>query len=161
MKTITLGEFVSSAEELDEATIAIKANGVGAVKAVENFRRLRRLELLTDEAVLSLIGQAPIDPHGIFALLQPLGAWAFSAHDFCAVRVLAQKEKKPVALMRIDLLSDDITFVVLRGGQLVADGTHESGQHLAEVAKERGVPYVMQFLERRAQEVINEGTANA
>ncbi len=157
---MTLSQFAAQVEELDDATVAIRAQGPGAVKAVDNLRRLRRLELLTDDVVWSLIGQAPIDPHGLFALLQPLGAWAFSATDFCVIRVLAQKDKKPVALMRVDLLSDDVTFVVLRNGQLVADGTSHFGDHLAQLAKERGVPYVLQFLEQKAQEVIDEGLAN-
>jgi hypothetical protein len=160
VKAVSLGEFADNAEELEDVTINLRAQGLAAASAVQNLRKLRRLELLTDEAVLSLIGQAPIDPLGVFGMLRQEGVWAFSAHDFCTVRVLAKKGNKPVALMRVDLLSDDVSFVVLRDAQLVERVTIPA-QDLLEVGLKSGAPGVTLMLENHAKETVDEGMANA
>lgn len=118
MKTLTLGEYVGQAEDVGECNIVLRVPALVAPKVIENLRKLRKLELLTDEAVLALLGQAPIDPLGLYGALKSLGVWALQPLDFTAMQVLAKKGDKPVALMRIDLLSDDVTFVALKDGQL-------------------------------------------
>lgn len=119
MKKLSLEEFVESADATEGATLQLTVRGALPPKTLENMRKLQRLNLLNDDVILSLIGQAPIDPWGIFGALQSYGPWVFSPYDFTAVAILAKKATKPVALMRIDLLSDDITFVQLKDNQLV------------------------------------------
>ena len=159
---LTLEEYAAKAEDLEEAAVVLRVKGLVPPKTVENLRRLRRLGLLQDATILSLIGQAPIDPYGIFGALQHTGAWAFQALDFTAIQVLAKKGSKPVALMRIDLLSDDITFVVLKAGQLVEDHVLEANFVLAKL-REPGMTEdkVLAWLKGYVDEVVKKGLAEA
>jgi hypothetical protein len=116
---LTLEQFAEQGDELTEGAVTIPFNGTLSPRVVDNLRRLRRLDLLNGETVLAVLGQAPIDPIGIFGALKHTGSWAFNVLDCTVVQVLAKRKAQPVALMRIDLLSDDITFVALQEGQLV------------------------------------------
>lgn len=118
-RPLSLEDYATSAEDLEEADILLHVKGLVPPKTIENLRRLRRLELLRDEVLFSLVGQAPIDPCGIFGALRGLGSWVFQPLNFTVIQILAKKGSKPVALMQIDLLSDDITFIALKAGQLV------------------------------------------
>ncbi len=115
----SLEDYLDKAEDTEGAAFWMQGRGAVPPKALENLRKLQRLNMLTGDVLLSLIGQAPIDPWGIFGALQSYGPWAFQPIDFTAINILAKKGDKPVALMRVDLLSDDITFVVLKDKQLV------------------------------------------
>jgi hypothetical protein len=132
-KPLSLEDYVASAEDLEEADILMHVTGLVPPKTIENLRRLRRLALLRDEVLLSLVGQAPIDPCGIFGALQGLGSWTFQPVNFTAIQILAKKGSKPVALMQIDLLSDDITFIALKAGQLVVHSTLEADAILTKL----------------------------
>ena len=121
MKPISLGEFVdlvvpddsNDTPDVEAALVALKAKAPLPPKMVENLRKLKKLELLTDEVIWSLLAQAPIDPLGVYGAMKGMGVWAFSPVDFTMVQVLAKSGNMPVALMRIDLMSDDLVFVAL------------------------------------------------
>ena len=118
----SLAEFAEegdAGDEGDEGAVALEVAAATTPRVLENLRRLRRLDLLTDEVVWALVGQAPIDPLGVYGALKPRGAWAFSPLDFTVVQVLAKQGAMPVAAMRIDLLSNELVFVALEAGQLV------------------------------------------
>jgi hypothetical protein len=115
---MTLEEYIARDDWSKKEKVTLEL-GALPKNAIDNLRKLQRLGLLTDEAVLCLVGQAPIDPYGIFGALQSFGPWALQPLDFTAISILAKKGAQPVALMRIDLLSDDLTFVVLHDKQLV------------------------------------------
>jgi hypothetical protein len=94
-----------------------------------NLAKLQKLNICTAEAIMSLVGQAPIDPINLMATLmqaQPEG-WAFSAIDFTMVRVLARTRKKAVsAALRVDLMSTAISGLAInQAGQLTIFKTLE------------------------------------
>lgn len=91
-----------------------------APAAFHNLIRLEQLGLLTGDAILSLLAQAPVDPLGLYAALRNVApeGWVFSALDFCVVRVLDRDDRGVKASIRIDLLSDDVTLMRRRDGQL-------------------------------------------
>jgi hypothetical protein len=157
---LSLEDYADKAEDLDEADIVLHVKGLVPPKTVENLRRLRRLGLLRDEVLLSLVGQAPIDPYGIFGALQRIGVWAFQPLDCTAVQVLAKKGSKPVAIMSIDLLSDNITFVALKAGQLVMDLVLEADVVLAKL-REHGATEerVLVWLQGYIDATIKKGMA--
>lgn len=152
---LTLETYVNKAAEISDAAFVVQGKGVVPPNTLENMRKLYRLGLLNGDVLLSLIGQAPIDPNNIFAALQSFGPWAFQPLDFTAISILAKKAAQPVALMRVDLMSDNITFVVLRQRQLV---THSevSGVSIGE-----DLPTFLTAIRRKVQEVIDEGMANS
>ena len=159
---LSLGAFVQSAEDLEVAHLALKAKAPFPPKLIENLRRLRTLELLTDEVVLSLLAQAPIDPLGIYGAMKHMGVWAFSPVDFTMVQILAKKGDTPVALMRIDLMSDDIAVVALKDKQLVVHsriGAEDIADLLGNPGASEGS--VMAFIQRRMKSAIEEGLRNA
>jgi len=119
-KLVSLAEFADEEDECQWGAVALGVAAATTPRVLENLRRLRRLDLLTDEVVWALVGQAPIDPLGLYGALKHHGVWAFSPIDFTVVQVLAKKGALPVAAMRVDLLSNDVVFVALEGGQLVA-----------------------------------------
>ena len=84
--------------------------------ALKNLATLKKLSICTPEAILSLVGQAPIDPVNLMGTLmqiQPDG-WAFSSIDFSMVRVLARTAKKAVlAALRVDIMGNTITAYTL------------------------------------------------
>lgn len=151
-----LGRLSDLVKDSPPAAIRLSV-GVLSPRTTEALQRLDHLGLLEDEMVLSLIGQAPIDPIGLYGALRDTGTWAFSAYDFTVIRVLAKKQDKPVAAVRIDLLSDDLTFVVLREGQLVEHST-TAAEHLSEMV---GKPVLATWLDETIQQVIREGMAAA
>lgn len=79
---------------------------------ISNLDKLKKLGICTAEAVMALIGAAPIDPINLMATLmqiQPDG-WRFSAIDFSMVRVLARTPQKTVAaVLQVDLMGGTIT----------------------------------------------------
>lgn len=162
MKPLSFGEFVDSAEDLEVAHVALKVQAPMPPRLIENLRTLRRLELLTDEVVVSLLAQAPIDPLGIYGAMKHMGAWAFSPLDFTMVQVLAKKGAQPVALMRIDLMSDDITFVVLEKNQLVQKSVL-AADYLAEQLKTPGTSetYILGIIQRHMKSAMDVGRRNA
>ncbi len=158
MKTLSLGEWVEQAHDVEDAYVRLRVKGALPPRVIENLRHLHRLDLLTDEAVLSLIGQAPIDPVGVFGALKGIGAWAFQGMDFTVVRVLAKDGSLPIALMRIDLLSDDIVFVALKNKQLVEHSRISSEEMVAKFrepgATEKGI---MAWIEEKANAAVEAG----
>ncbi len=96
---------------------------------VKNLAKLQKLGILSGDAIMSLVGQAPIDPINLMSTLmqmQPTG-WAFSAIDFSMIRVLSQTPKKAVAAaLRVDLMGGAITSLVLnKANQLTIHKTLE------------------------------------
>ena len=96
---------------------------------LKNLAKLKKLGICTPEAVMSLVGQAPIDPINLMGTLMQMhpDGWAFSAVDFSMVRVLAQTPKKAVsAALRVDLMSTAISGLALnKAGQLTIFRTLE------------------------------------
>ena len=95
----------------------------------KNLTKLHKLGICTPEAIMALVGQAPIDPinlMGTLLQLQPDG-WAFSAIDFSMVRILARTAKKTVsAALRVDLMGTSISGLALnKAGQLTIFKTLE------------------------------------
>lgn len=131
-------------------------------KLLENMKRLKRLGLLDGHVLLSLLAQAPVDPLGVYGALRQHGVWAFQAFDCTMVQVLAKSKDKPVALMRIDLLSDDVTFVALEGNQLVARMTI-SGDEIARQLRVPGMTEdkMLAWFTRHMTQTAKEGLAAA
>jgi hypothetical protein len=162
MQVFKLGEFVDDVEEVADAGLLLHAGGLLPPSIVENLRKLRRLDLLHDDVVLALIGQAYIDPLGIYGAMKDRGVWAFQPTDFTMVQILAKKGGRPVALMRLDLLSDNLDFVTLRQGQLVLR-EHVTGEALVEKMREPGMTEERfhAWLVGKMKAAIDEGMANA
>lgn len=91
-------------------------------KVLANLARLQRLGILNGDAILSTLGQAPIDPINLMQTLMRMHAdgWAFSTLDLTMLRVLARTPKNTVAAaMQVDLLGNTITALALnKAGQL-------------------------------------------
>jgi hypothetical protein len=64
----------------------------------KNLTKLHKLGICTPEAIMALVGQAPIDPINLMGTLMRMNpdSWAFSAIDFSMVRVLARNNKKEI-----------------------------------------------------------------
>jgi hypothetical protein len=95
----------------------------------KNLAKLQKLGILSGDTIMSLVGQAPIDPCNLMGTLmhhEPNG-WAFSAIDFTMFRVLARNKKKAVsAALRVDLMSNVIAGLALnKVGQLTIFKTLE------------------------------------
>lgn len=83
---------------------------------LKNLARLGKLGILSGDALLSIVGQAPIDPINLAATLMTLqpDSWVFSALDFALFRVLARTSKKEVsAALRLDLMGGTLQALVL------------------------------------------------
>lgn len=119
MPFFTLQEFIKQADDATDAGLKLRTGGPALPTTLATFNKLDRLDLLTDEVVLALIGQANLDPLGLYGAMKSMGVWAFNAIDFTMVQVLAKVKDVPVAIMRLDLFTDDLVFVVLKEGQLV------------------------------------------
>ena len=158
----SLADFADEEDECSEGAVALQVAAATTPRVLENLRRLRRLDLLTDEVVWALVGQAPIDPLGLYGALKNHGVWAFSPLDFTVVQVLAKKGALPVAAMRVDLLSNDIVFVALEGGQLVARASISRDQLEAKV-REPGCSeaVVLAWLQGYIDEAVVAGYAAA
>lgn len=162
MTQYSLTEYVDQAEDLDEADVVLQVRGLVPPAALDNLRRFRRLSLLTEEVLLSLIGQAPIDPFGVYGALQYSGVWAFQPLNFTAVQVLAKKGAKPVAVMSIDLMSDDITLVALKKGKLVTHTILEA-DFIVSKLKEPGATEadILRWLKGYIDAAISDGMRSA
>lgn len=95
----------------------------------KNLAKLEKLGILTGDAIMALVGQAPIDPVNLMATLMNMDpqGWAFSAIDFSMVRILARTPKKTVAAaLRVDLMGSSISTLVLnKANQLTLHKTLE------------------------------------
>jgi hypothetical protein len=95
----------------------------------KNLAKLQKLGILSGDAIMSLVGQAPIDPINLMGTLMQMNpdGWAFSAIDFSMVRVLARNTKKTIsAALQVDLMGTSITGLALnRAGQLTIFKTLE------------------------------------
>lgn len=161
MKTLSLGEYINGALDYDSAQLMVKVKAP-LPRFVDNLKTLSRLELLTDEVVLSLLAQAPIDPLGVYGAMKHMGVWAFSPIDFTMVQVLAKKGDLAVALMRIDLMSDDMTFVALDKGHLVEVSVLEA-DFVAQKLKESGATEakILHLIQNQMKRAIDQGLQNA
>lgn len=160
-QTLSLDEYVEKAEEVEGAAFVIEPAGAVPPKALENLRKLQRLGLLNGNVLMSLIAQAPIDPFGLFSALKSFGPWVFQPLDFSAMCILAKQGGEPAALMRLDLISDDITFVVNRNKQLV----FHSGITGDEIAQRLAQPNAKAsnftaWLRMKMKAVVDEGMKN-
>lgn len=160
---LTLGQFVENIEDVEDASVSLRAKAPVPPKLVENLRSLKKLELLTDEVVWSLLAQAPIDPLGVYGAMKGMGAWAFSPIDFTMVQVLAKTKDMPVALMRIDLMSDDIVFVALdEKKQLVQVSIIEADFLAAKMATPGTTEQsVLALIQQHMKGAIDTGLKNA
>lgn len=138
MRRVDLKELVTDPDVADadvaELDIRIRLEAPPVPEAFQNLRRLLNFDLLTGDAVMALVGQAPIDPFGVYAALRmaigPEG-WIFSAIDFTVFHALRRDEDGAVgAAMRLDLLSDDVVLLRREGNSLVAVGEC-SGEKMA------------------------------
>jgi hypothetical protein len=155
---VTLKAFAFDSDELVAGVLDVPFKGAVAPKVIDNFRRLERLGLLTGEVVLALLGQAPLDPIGVYGALKHTGVWAFNALDFTVVQVLAKKKDMPVAVMRIDLLSDDIVFVAMQKKQLVQVSGITADEMEAKM-KEPGMneSYIMAWIKKYIDDTVALG----
>lgn len=126
------------------------------------LRRLDRLELLRDDVLVSMLGQAPCDPYGIFgALKQHLNNWEFEPGSCSIMSILAKKGDLPVAILQVDLLSGDLVFIARQEGKLeVVDNV--TAHQLLTYMRTSGVTgemvwdYINSFIER----AITKGQAS-
>jgi len=161
VKSLSLGEFVDSAEDLEVAHVALKVLAPVPPRLVENLKALRRLELLTDEVVVSLLAQAPIDPLGIYGAMKHMGTWAFSPLDFTMVQVLAKKGDQPIALMRIDLMSNDMTFVALEKKQLVEKSVITADYFVAQLQTPGTTEtHILRLIQKHMKDAVDAGQRN-
>lgn len=95
----------------------------------KNLAKLEKLGVLSGDAVMAIVGQAPIDPINLMATLMNLypQGWAFSAIDFSMVRVLSHTPKKAVAAaLRVDLMGTAVSALALnKANQLTVYKTLE------------------------------------
>ena len=159
VKTLSCDEFLDD-EGGDALLLPLK--GTPLPRLLDNMKRLRRLGLLEGDVMLSLLAQAPVDPLGVYGALRSHGVWAFQALDFTMVQVLAKVKNDPVALMRLDLLSDDLTFVALQDGKLVERSTL-SGDEIARQLRVAGMTEdkMMAWFTGHMTQTAKEGLAAA
>ncbi len=160
MIRLSLKGFLEDGEDLSAGTIEVPFTGMPSPKVVDVLKRLDRLDLLSGEVILALLGQAPIDPLGVYGALKHTGVWAFSSLDCTMIQVLAKKKDTPVALMRIDLLSNDIIFVALQNKQLVEIATITATQ-MEDKLREEGMTEgrIMDWLKRYINDTVATGLA--
>lgn len=95
----------------------------------KNLAKLKKLGICTPEAIMSLVGQAPIDPINLMATLMQMApdSWRFSPIDFSMMRVLARTSKKTVsAALHVDLMGASISGLALnQAGRLTIFKTLE------------------------------------
>lgn len=123
MDFFTLQEFYKRAEDTEGAGLKLRVPGAVLPTTIATLGKLDRLDLLTDEVIFALLGQANLDPLGLYGAMKSMGVWAFNAIDFTMVQVLAKTKDVPVAVMRLDLFTDDLVFAVLKEGKLVEHET--------------------------------------
>lgn len=153
---MNLAEYVKQEATGERAIVTLEVEGLPP-DVLANLRRMDRLGVLSDETVLCLIGQAPVDPCGFYAALKPHSHWAFQPLDFTALCVLAKDGDIPIALMRIDLMSDDITFVVRRNKQLVQHSVILADDIMTQLAGvESREATFMHLISGKAAEVVDE-----
>jgi len=148
-----LRDFADKADDHEGAVLELNSPATLAPNTIINFKKLSRLDLLNDEVILSLLGQAPIDPLGIYQGIRaqwPDWNWAFEPSTFCVVNVLRREQGKVLAYMTLDLLSDDIVFYAKKGDVLT---THS--QLTAEEFLQAGLQGA-ELLEKRIQEVVKD-----
>jgi len=121
------------------------------------MKRLQRLGLLEGDVLFSILAQAPVDPLGVYGALREHGVWAFQPFDCTMMQILAKAKGKTVALMRIDLISDDITFVTLQAGQLTERScisADEIGRRLKEkdMTEEKMLAWITGYMSQAAKE---------
>jgi len=115
----TLGDLAEAALEDERFPVSLDLvlEELPTQQAVDNIKKMRRLGILSGDTLLSLVGQAPIDPIGLMAaLLQVLpGKWVFSAIDFSMFRVVSKTPKGEVAsALRVDLIQGDVVEALAR-----------------------------------------------
>jgi hypothetical protein len=159
VKSLSCDEFLDGE---GGGSLELPLKGALSPKLLDNMKRLRRLGLLEGEVMLSLLAQAPVDPLGVYGALRHHGVWAFQAFDCTMVQILAKVKDTPVALMRLDLLSDDITFVALQHGKLVERSTL-SGEEIARQLRVTGMTEdkMMAWLTGHMAQTAKEGLAAA
>lgn len=161
MKTLLLEDLVETADSVENAIVAIKVSGGLTPALANNLKQLARLELLTDEVIWAILAQAPIDPLGVYGAMKHMGVWALSVSDFTMVQVLAKIGAVPVAAMRIDLMSDDLTFVAWENQQLVMKSTLSSGEIEATLRKPGTTENtVLSLIDKHMRQAVTHGTRN-
>jgi hypothetical protein len=87
-----------------------------APAVLHNLAKLKKLGICSGDALMSLVGVAPIDPINLMWTLmqsQPDG-WRFSTFDFSMMRVLARTSSKAVAAaLQVDLMAGTLTGLAL------------------------------------------------
>lgn len=160
METVGLKEFIRAANDnaRGDVTLAL-AGGAATPKLLENLRRLDRLNLLTEEVIFSYLAQAPVDPFGIYgALRERFSAWEFQPLDCTVITVLAKVKDEPVAVMRLDLLSDDIVFIARQKRKLVQVDTAPAEEVLAILRQESATAdAVWHYFESKIRRAITLG----
>ena len=102
----------------ESVTVTLKSPMIP--RALQKLSHLERLGLLREEVLFSVIAAAPIDEHRVLRALRTyLTHWTFEASTCSVIAILAKERDAPVALMRLDLLTDDIIYVARQAGQLV------------------------------------------
>lgn len=113
-----LSELIKT-ENLKDAVVELDGSKI-LPPAMTVLRTLARKGLLNDEVFWSLIGQAPIDPIGIFTVCEHWGDWVFNPVTFSMMKILAKDGNTPVCFMAIDLLSNAVIFVGRDGTTMTA-----------------------------------------
>lgn len=161
MKALSLRDLSDTADSVENAIVAIRVAGGLTPALANNLKQLVRLELLTDEVIWAILAQAPIDPLGVYGAMKHMGVWALSVSDFTMVQVLAKVGATPVAAMRIDLMSDDMTFVVWEAQQLVLRSTLSAGE-IEEILRKPGTTEntVLSCIDKHMRQAVTLGTRN-
>lgn len=132
MNTADLTDLVETTTTEPDLPLSLKGITLTAPpppSALENLLKLQKLGILNGDTLLSLVGQAPIDPINLMSTLMrvlPEG-WAFSSIDFSMMRTLARDAKGGTqAAMHVDLMGNTIKFLARnRAGQLVVYKDYE------------------------------------
>lgn len=95
----------------------------------KNLAKLKRLGICTPEAIMALVGNAPLDPINLMATLMRIHpeGWALDVVHFAMVRVLARDEDKHItATLNVDLMGSClVTHVLNKTNQLTVHKTLE------------------------------------
>lgn len=158
MKTQTLEEFAEAEQRKGGVSLVVKTSSTPPPRLREKLQHLESLGLPLDDVVLSLAAQAPIDPFGVFGALRALGPWAFQSADCTALLVLDREDKVVKSAMKIDLLSDDIAFMALRG-EAFETIKALSGEQISGWLREEGVTegLILKRIETCAQAAVATG----
>lgn len=121
---------------------------------------LDEVGVLSDDALMSIAGQAPVDPLGMARLLRTrVGGWTLQPLNATVIAVLAKVGGTPVALCVVDLISSAVALVARRGGELSEVDRIGSDVIEAKLQELRTESAVLDWLEEFLRAAVVAGTS--